>query len=85
MAKWLCPCGNQLRSSGEIPNPQEWRIIADAELDDALWSDQPGPSAAGFLDQARYVYRCEQCDRLHIYWHGIGDLPPTIYAKEDSR
>lgn len=85
MAKWLCPCGNPIRSSGEIPNPQEWRIIADRELDDAAWSHDPGPGAtAAFLDQARYVYRCERCDRLHIFWDGIGEWPPTIYAKEDG-
>jgi len=32
MAKWVCPCGNTIRSSGSIPNPQEWHIVSDADL-----------------------------------------------------
>jgi hypothetical protein len=31
MAKWLCPCGNQIRFSGAIPNPQEWHLLSDTE------------------------------------------------------
>lgn len=79
MAKWLCPCGNQIQSSGAIPNPQEWHAMSDADLhglpEQATLEDVLGPS--------RYVYRCDRCDRLHIFWDGIGEWPPTIYAPED--
>ena len=45
------------------------------------------PEQATFQDvlgSSRYVYRCDQCDRLHVFWDGIGEWPPTIYAPEDK-
>ena len=82
MAKWLCPCGNQIRSSGEIPNPQEWRVISDQEIDAVLTVDAGPQVAEQLLDQARFAYRCERCDRLHVYWNGIGEWLPTVYVRD---
>jgi hypothetical protein len=84
MAKWACPCGNQIRSSGAIPNPQEWHLTSDATADE-LFDDSPGgPSFEQFLDRSVLAYRCEQCGRLHVYWSGIGEWPPTIYLPESG-
>ena len=78
MAKWLCPCGNQIRSSGAIPNPQELHVISDADLHEL-------PEIATFDDVLRlsqYVYRCNVCDRLHIFWDDLHEWPPAIYTLE---
>jgi hypothetical protein len=48
------------------------------ELFDAV----PVVEAEVVLHRATYAYRCEQCDRLHVYWEGIGQWPPTVYAPE---
>lgn len=78
MAKWLCPCGNQIRPSGDIPNPREWHVLSDADLhelpDQVTFED--------ILGRSQYVYRCNRCDRLHVFWEGVGSGPPAIYAPE---
>lgn len=33
MAKFLCVCGETIRTSGEIPSPDQWMIMSDVELD----------------------------------------------------
>jgi len=80
MAKWLCRCGAEIRSSGELPNPQEWHAISDADLHELPEQTDFG----GVLDHSRYVYRCDQCDRLHVFWNGLDEWPPTIYAPEEQ-
>jgi hypothetical protein len=31
VAKFLCSCGKQVSTSGSIPNPNEWHLIADRD------------------------------------------------------
>jgi hypothetical protein len=78
MAKWRCPCGNTIRSSGAIPNPQEWHLIADAEP----ILEQDPMTLDGLLGRSKFVYRCERCDRLHVFWDGLGADEWTTYAPE---
>lgn len=78
MTKWLCPCGNQIRSSGAIPNPQEWHLLSDTDLDEL----PEQITFEGILGKSQYVYRCDQCDRLHVFWNGIDEWPPNIYMPE---
>jgi len=83
MAKWVCPCGNTIRSSGAIPNPQEWHIVSDVNVD-AVASAAPLPdddAIVTFHRLTHLVYRCERCDRLHIFWNP-DQWPPSIYAPE---
>ena len=84
MAKWACPCGNTIRSSGSIPNPQEWHILSDADethvAESAGFSDDA--SIVEFNERTRLVYRCEQCGRLHVYWDREQTWPPTVYVPE---
>lgn len=84
MAKWVCPCGNTIRSSGSIPNPQEWHIFSDdaAEMvaESAALSDDA--SIRQFNELTRLVYRCERCGRLHVYWDEEQAWPPTVYVPE---
>jgi hypothetical protein len=83
MAKWLCQCGNQMRSSGAIPNPQEWHLVSDPAIGE-LFDRERAVEVEDVLDRAKFVYRCEQCDRLHVFWDTIGDWPPTIYVPEGT-
>jgi hypothetical protein len=83
VAKWVCPCGNQIRSSGSIPNPQEWHLLSDSSMSE-LFDDAPTVAAEDILHRTSYVYRCERCDRLHVFWDGIGEWPPTIYRPDST-
>lgn len=39
-----------------------------------VWSDDPAPAVAQeLLNVARFVYRSEQCDRMHVFWDGIDE------------
>ncbi len=53
-------------------------MMSDADLHElpehADFDDVLGPS--------RRVYRCDACDRLHIFWDGLSEWQPTIYAPE---
>ena len=33
MAKFVCLCGTIIRTSGNIPNENEWKLISDVEFD----------------------------------------------------
>jgi hypothetical protein len=84
MAKWLCPCGNTIRSSGSIPNPQQWRIVSDSDLTQVASAAGLTDDAAvvEFVDLTRLVYRCESCGRLHVYWDREQTWPPSVYVPE---
>jgi hypothetical protein len=84
MAKWLCPCGNQIRSSGAIPNPQEWHLLSDADLSELFEDRVQDVSPEDVERRSRYAYRCDQCGRLHVFWDGLGEWPPTIYSPEST-
>ena len=67
-----------------MPNPQEWHLISDANASE-LFDESPDDVAVEqVLDRAGFAYKCEQCDRLHVYRNGLGDWPPTIYARESG-
>ena len=59
-------------------------MLADADLG-ALFDDHAPPVAADeVLARSRFAYRCDQCDRLHLFWAGLENWPPTIYAPEGT-
>ncbi|WP_345560798.1 hypothetical protein [Streptomyces plumbiresistens] len=39
MAKFRCRCGEVISMSGAIPNPLEWHITSDGELED-FWESE---------------------------------------------
>jgi hypothetical protein len=59
VAKFLCSCGETVRTSGSIPNPAEWRLIADEDFDIDL-------DASTLLGNAILAWRCEACGRLWL-------------------
>ena len=75
MAKFLCVCGTVIRTSGNIPNENQWQLMSDVDFD----------SFQGMVDvEAIYlactvVFRCPVSDHLWIYWNGF-DQPPQLYA-----
>lgn len=69
-----CKCGEILRY-GEIPNPIEWNIISDVEMDRFT-----GLVDAGELyREMKSMLLCPSCGRLWIYWNGF-DQDPQEYV-----
>ena len=66
MAKFLCKCGVQVRTSGAIPNPDEWHLIADGDFD----VESTGQSMMG---RSIYAWRCASCGRLWVDDGRVGD------------
>jgi hypothetical protein len=79
VAKFLCVCGWTIRTSGPIPNPDEW----DLWRDDDLWAFQEATTEAE-IDrlglQHGTVFRCPKSDHLFIWWQPMMDGEPTVYA-----
>jgi len=77
VAKWLCPCGEAIQSSGDVPNPIEWLLISDHDFGafEGLAQSEDVYAAA------THAFRCPTCDRLHIFWRGM-DADPVVYASE---
>jgi hypothetical protein len=77
MAKWVCKCGTTIRSSGTIPNPTQWMLMSDQDLDAFTGLVQ----AEDIYTNMTTAFRCPTCDRLHIFWQGW-DAPATVYAPD---
>lgn len=77
MAKWLCPCGATMQSSGAIPNPSELLLISDTDF--AAFSG--AVDAEDVYQAMTHAFRCAACDRLHVFWSGL-EREPTVYAVE---
>ena len=87
MAKFLCDCGATIRTSGEIPNPDEWHLVADRDVEtDAAAAVGGGAGSFQFrapTDRFRFAYVCPTCGGLWILWDGF-DGPGTFYAKRED-
>ena len=59
VGKFFCTCGAIVRTSGEIPNPDEWHLIADEDFD-------PDLSGMDLRGQAILAWRCVACGRLWL-------------------
>lgn len=79
MAKFLCTCGGLVRTSGGIPNPQQWNLISDVRFDDFTSQVE----AEEVYAAATHAYRCDDCGRLWIFWQGY-DALPTEYVPVDA-
>lgn len=70
-----CRCGTKLSWSA-IPNPIEWKFIADTaldELDDYVATEELYSAMSSFLE-------CPSCRRLWVFWRGF-DSPPDEYER----
>jgi hypothetical protein len=74
MAKFVCVCGTEIHTSGDIPNENEWKLFSDVEFD--RYSGQVDVEKlylAGTI-----AFRCPVSDHLWIYWDGF-DKTPQVY------
>lgn len=53
--------------SGAIPNPLEWHLSSNQELE-RFWDSEDFP---GLQQAARPVYLCPACGRIWVYWDGF--------------
>ena len=75
MAKFRCVCGEVISTSGEIPNPCEWRSLSDIAFD-----SYSGHVDVEALDRATTImFRCPRSGHLWFFWDGI-DAPPSVYS-----
>ena len=75
MARFRCVCGAQLSTSGEIPNPIEWNLLASSE-----WEDDPDTERLYF--RSTLAYLCPESGHLWIFWRGF-DADPSLYTPTD--
>jgi hypothetical protein len=76
MPAFFCKCGERILD-GQIPQPNEWRLISDVDYDaytDLIDAEQLYAAMKGML-------LCPQCGRVWIFWNGY-QQPPTCYCKE---
>lgn len=74
MAKFVCVCGTVIRTSGNIPNENEWKLLSDVDFD-----KYSGLVDAEELYRAGTIaFRCPISGHLWIYWDGF-DKTPQLY------
>lgn len=78
MPKRLCSCGETLNFS-PIPNPIEWRIISDVELDQ--FSGMVNTS--DIIRASKILAICPDCGRVYIFWNGFSQ-PAQEYIPVDD-
>jgi hypothetical protein len=75
MSKFLCVCGETIRTSGEIPHPQQWLFTSDVEYD-----GRAGQIDAEALYMAfEHAYLCPKSGHLWVFDRGY-DNEPRCYA-----
>lgn len=74
VAKFRCTCGEQVSTSGGIPNRQEWHLIADADFD-------VDEDATTLLGRSIHAWRCQRCGRLWVESGRVldGDRQDTLW------
>jgi hypothetical protein len=81
VTKFRCECGEQIRISGDIPNPTEWHLISDTDLE-PLTGNRPyvpgrplyegdAIQTTALLAAMRYTYLCPMCGGLWVFWDGL--------------
>ncbi len=71
MANFLCSCGEQLSTSGSIPNPNEWHLIADRDFD----IERDGTH---LMTHAVLAWVCPACGRLWVESGPVNDASRGI-------
>jgi hypothetical protein len=75
MAKFYCECAYLITTSGEIPNPLEWKIISDSTFDQFSGN----VDAEDIYRACESMFRCPNCGRLWVFWNGF-DKDPECYV-----
>ncbi|MCO5973360.1 hypothetical protein [Actinoallomurus soli] len=77
MSKIRCVCKTILSTSGEIPNPIEWKVMSDSKFDEFSGS----VDAEEIYRSCGSIFRCPTCGRLWVFWNDLGE-DPQLYAPE---
>ncbi len=77
MARFRCVCGELIVTSGDIPNPIEWRCLSDCDFDDFAGM----VNVENVYARTTIMYRCPASDHLWFFWDGI-EAPPRLYAPQ---
>jgi hypothetical protein len=70
-------CDNVIQL-GEIPNPNELRMISDIDLE-KNWEKR----IEDIDKDMKIVVKCNSCNRLHIFWDGF-ENPQTVYSIDQT-
>ncbi|WP_105971824.1 hypothetical protein [Streptomyces geranii] len=65
--------------SGAIPNPLEWHLSSDQELEES-WEAE---DFARLQQVARPVFLCPRCGRIWVYWDGY-EGERVSYVREEE-
>lgn len=84
-----CFCGCSF-SDGLVPSPHEWKLISEANLEQAINEIEELDWQAAFAgdkadwairDRALPVYKCPHCERMLIFENGL-DKQAVSYLRE---
>ena len=85
MSKIQCLCLTSIPTSGEIPNPLEWKVLADSKFDEFEGS----VDAEDIYRECGSIFRCPTCGRLWVFWDDLGGNPqcylPEPIGQPDER
>lgn len=71
MGKFLCRCGATIRTSGQVPNPDAWKILSDQLFDEFTGT----VDSETIYRAATSAYTCPACARLWVYGDGVTGEP----------
>jgi hypothetical protein len=75
MSKFTCVCGYQIKISGEIPNPLEWRLLSSVEFE----RFEGEVDAEDVYLSTTAAYLCPQSGHFWVFWHGY-ESEPALYS-----
>jgi hypothetical protein len=71
MSRFLCICGYQIRTSGDVPNPLEWHLLSDQDFD----AFHGLVKAEDVYRATTIAYRCPDSGHLWVFWNGLDAEP----------
>lgn len=77
MSKLRCDCDEILSISGPMPNPIEFKILADTQVD----SFEETVETLRIYMESTIGLKCPRCGRLWIFWNGL-DNRASCYVPE---
>ena len=76
MSKFRCVCGEVIRISGSIPNPDEILMISDNDFVEFHGKDFVDPDELYLA--FTFAYRCPRSGHLWMFWDGL-ESDPSCY------
>jgi hypothetical protein len=80
VSKIRCDCDEILSISGPIPNPIEFRLLADTKLEEF----DESVDISRIQMESTLGLKCPRCGRLWIFWNGLSNLA-SCYKPEPEK